>query len=189
MKSEVIKIGLQELETKIRKDSAEEINKLAAETKKEIEAIEDGINAKADNEVEKVRKEGEGEVLRVKKRIIADANTQVKELLSAEKNRVLEEVFDEAAKAVLALPNEEKKKILASLAKEGRQVIKDPKLLVDGKYKGMLEGAEASDLGDFGVVIASKDGSLRIDNTIGSRMKQLKATLKPKLAALLFAEG
>jgi vacuolar-type H+-ATPase subunit E/Vma4 len=185
----VIKIGLKELETKIRNDSSEEISKIAAETKKEIDIIDDDIGAKAEREVEKVRKDGEGEVLRVKKRIIADANTQVKELLSSEKNRILEDVFDEAAKEVLALPNEEKKKILAGLAKEGRQVIKDPKLLVDGKYKGMLEGAEVADIGDFGVVITSKDGSLRIDNTLGSRMKQLRATLKPKLAALLFAEG
>ena len=100
----MIKIGLKELETKIRNDSSEEISKIAAETKKEIDIIDDDIGAKAEREVEKVRKDGEGEVLRVKKRIIADANTQVKELLSSEKNRILEDVqsgerpFSSAAK-------------------------------------------------------------------------------------------
>jgi vacuolar-type H+-ATPase subunit E/Vma4 len=185
----VIKIGLKELEAKIRNDSTEEIRRIEAEMKKEIADLENGIKAKADNEVEKVKKEGDGEVSRVKKRIIADANTQVKELLSAEKNRLLDEAFAESVKAILALPDDEKKKILAGLAKEGSLVVKDAKLLVDGKYKSLLPGSEAADIGDFGVVIASKDGSLRIDNTLGSRMKQLKATLKPKLAALMFAEG
>jgi vacuolar-type H+-ATPase subunit E/Vma4 len=185
----VIKIGLNELETKIRNDSDEEIKKIAAETKKEIDIIESDIVAKADNEVEKVKKEGESEVARVKKRILADANTQVKEQISVEKNRLLEEVFDEAAKAIMALSDDEKKKILAGLAKDGSQVVKDPKFIVDAKYKGLLAGSEAADLGDFGVVITSKDGTLKIDNTLGSRMRQLKATLKPKIAALLFAEG
>lgn len=185
----MIKIGLKELEAKIRTDSNDEVKKIEAETKKEIAEIEEGIKAKAESEVEKVRKDGDGEVSRVKKRIIADANTQVKELLSAEKNRILEDVFAESVKSILALPDDEKKKVLAGLAKEGSLVVKDAKLLVDGKYKSLLAGSEAAEIGDFGVVIASKDGSLRIDNTLGSRMKQIKATLKPKLAALLFAEG
>jgi vacuolar-type H+-ATPase subunit E/Vma4 len=185
----VIKIGLKELEAKIRDDSTEEIRKIEAETKKEIAEIERSIKAKADNDVEKIRKEGDGEALRVKKRIIADANTQVNELLSTEKHRILEAVFDESVKAILSLPDDEKKKVMAGLAKEGSLIVKDAKLLVDGKYKSLLAGSEAAEIGDFGVVIASKDGSLRIDNTLGSRMKQIKVTLKSKLAAILFAEG
>ncbi|MBN2014842.1 MAG: hypothetical protein JW778_06645 [Candidatus Altiarchaeota archaeon] len=185
----MIRIGLEKLEAEIKKNIASEIEKIEAETQKEIESIRAGFQKSAGEQAEKIRRDSEKEKEMIQKRIVADAKTQVKEMICAEKNRIIDEVFQEAGSVILNLNEKEKKRTLEALAEEGRKEVKDPVILVDGEYKKLLKGAEAAELGDFGVVIVNKEGTLRIDSTLGSRLKQMKKTLKPRIASILFAEN
>lgn len=185
----MVEIGLQELEAKIREDGEREIKGIKAETEKRVYTIKRDIQRTVDERVDKIRKAGEMEMEMVRRRIIADANIKARELIIVEKNGLVDRVFEKAGESILNLNDNEKKGILKNLTEEGKKNIKDPLILVDGKYKNLLEGAEASNLNDFGVIVMSKDKKLRIDNTLGSRLKQLKTTLKPRVASILFTEN
>ncbi len=185
----MIEIGLKELEAKIREDGENEIKKINAETKKETEVIERDIQKKVDEHMDKIRRDGKLEMEMVRRRIIADANTKVSELINLEKNRLVGKAFKEAENRILDLKDNEKIKILEDLSDEGKGSVKDPIVFVDKKYKGLLKGAESSNLNDFGVVVMSKDKKVRIDNTMGSRLEQLKIKLKPRVASVLFVEN
>lgn len=185
----MIEIGLKELEAKIREDGENEIKKINAETKKETEVIERDIQKKVDEHMDKIRRDGKLEMEMVRRRIIADANTKVSELINLEKNRLVGKAFKEAENRILDLKDNEKIKILEDLSDEGKGSVKDPIVFVDKKYKGLLKGAESANLNDFGVVVMSKDKKVRIDNTMGSRLEQLKIKLKPRVASVLFVEN
>ncbi len=185
----MIEIGLQELEAKIRKDCKDDLEKINSQMEEEIKAIKEGIKKKARVQADQVKKEGEAEIVLVRKRIMADANTQVRAIISSEKNKLLDKVFQEAGDIIRNLSDSEKKHILRNLADEGMRSIDDPVILVDKKYVGLLDGAKPADLGDFGVVVISKDKTLRIDNTLESRLKQFKATIKPEVVSILFGEN
>lgn len=184
----MVKIGFEELEARIRRDGEEEIKNIEEKTRGEVEAIKRDILEKADREAERVQKLMEAEIERLRKKIIVDANMQVKEFLNAEKNRLLDEVFQEAAESILKMSDDEKKKILQSLAEEGKKNVKDPVVLVDEKYRNLLPEAEATKLGDFGVVVVSRDKTMKVDNTMRNKLNKLKVRIKPKVAAMLFAE-
>jgi len=185
----VIEIGLKELEAKIREDGENEIKKIEAETKKETDEIKKNIQIRANAYVDKVRREGELEIEMVRRRIVAEANTKVRELINLERNKLVDRVFEEAKNRIVELNDNEKRKILKNLVEEGKKSINDPIILVDERYKGLLEGAESSKLNDFGVIVMSKNKKVRIDNTLESRLQQLKIKLKPKVASILFAEN
>jgi vacuolar-type H+-ATPase subunit E/Vma4 len=184
----VVEIGLKELEARIREDGEKEIEKIKAETKKEIDEIKRDIQKRADEHVDEIRREGGIEIEMVRRRIISEANTKVKELISLERNNLVDKTFKEAENSILKLEDNEKKNMIEHLAEEGKRSVKDPIILVDSKYKGLLKNAESSNLDDFGVIVMSKDKKLRIDNTLRSRLQQLKIKLKPKVASILFAE-
>lgn len=185
----MIEIGLKELEAKIREDGENEIKKIEAETKKETDEIKKNIQIRANAYVDKVRREGELEIEMVRRRIVAEANTKVRELINLERNKLVDRVFEEAKNRIVELNDNEKRKILKNLVEEGKKSINDPIILVDERYKGLLEGAESSKLNDFGVIVMSKNKKVRIDNTLESRLQQLKIKLKPKVASILFAEN
>ncbi|MCK4491283.1 MAG: V-type ATP synthase subunit E, partial [Candidatus Altiarchaeales archaeon] len=58
---------------------------------------------------------------------------------------------------------------------------------VDGKYSNLIK-AEIREIGDFGVIIESRDGGIRINNTLTNIIEGLKPDLKPKVAKILFQE-
>ena len=183
----MIKIGLEELQAKIREDGEDEIKKINAAAKKETDEIKKNIRRKADVQVNEILKEGKQEVELVRRRIIAEANVAVKEQMELERNQLLDKAFEEAKNRILELSDDQKKEILESLVAEGREGIKDPVVLVDKKYKNLINDAKSSDLNDFGVVVISGDETLRVDNTLNSRLHRLKVTLKPRVASALFS--
>lgn len=185
----MIEIGLEELQTKIRRDGENEIKRIHEEARREIDKIKEDIQKKANIHIDEIRKDGKREIELVRRRIISEANTKVKELMELERNKLIDKAFEDAGNRILELNDDQKREILENLANEGKKDIIDPIILVDEKYKGLLNGAESSNLDDFGVIVMSKDKKLRIDNTLRSRLQRLKITLKPRVASILFAEN
>ena len=184
----MIEIGLDELQARIREDGVKEITRINEEAKKEIGEITKDIRRKAKARVDRIQRDGEREIGLVRRRVIADANVQVKELMEVEKNNLVDKAFEEAADRILGLDDSVKKKILENLVKEGKVGVTDPVVLVDKKYSNLLDDAKSSDLNDFGVVVVSGDNKLRIDNSLRNRLQRFKITLKPEVASILFSE-
>ena len=54
-------------------------------------------------------------------------------------------------------------------------------LYVDAEYADLLDGAKLEKIGDFGVIVRSKDASSSVDNTLNSVMTTLELSLKPSI--------
>lgn len=182
-------MGLEDLEEKIREDGEKQIKEINEEAEEEIQKIKKKINKEAEKEAQKVLDEGKREGELTYRRKIADAVIESKDQIEAEKNKQIEDVFKKAREKILNMDDSEKKEILQGLIQADEDKVRNPEILVDEKYAHLIDGAKAADLEDFGVIIQSEDGQMKIDNTLSSRIERLKTTLKPEIASILFPEN
>ncbi len=179
-------MGLEELENRIKEDGRKQIDEINKEADEKIEKIREGINTEADIKASKILKDGESEAKLIYRRIIADAVIRNKDKVERERNTIIDEVFNKARKKILDMDNKGKKDFLNKLIDNDKDKVPEPEILVDKKYASLVKGAKASNLGDFGVIIQSKDGRVRIDNTLNNRLERLKVTLRPQISSILF---
>ncbi|ODS36861.1 MAG: hypothetical protein A7316_00480 [Candidatus Altiarchaeales archaeon WOR_SM1_86-2] len=181
-------MGLKEIEAKIREDGQKQVDDINEKADRRIKLIDERIDDYAKKQAEKVRKDKMSEIELLARQIIADANIKAKQRADKERNLVIDRVFDAAKSKILNASDKEKKEMLESLAAEGTKEIKGgAEILVDKKYAKLLKDAVPSDIGDFGVIIKSNDGKLKIDNTLNNRLKQMEPNLRPKIASVLFS--
>ncbi len=180
--------NLDKIEKKIREAGDKEIEELdkeaegrIAEIRKEIE--EEGV--KAFDEVLDTRK---NELDLIPRRILSDARMEKKKMLDSKKTEMVEAVFEEAKARILAMNHKEKASLMKSLAANGSKDISDPVYYVDKEYVNLLDGAKVENIGDFGVIVRSKDGSTSVDNTLNSVMGGLELVLKPGIVKILFKD-
>lgn len=180
-------MAIKDIENKIREEGNKEIERINSIAENNVKIIEKVIEKYANSEAENVRKDLMNKAELTRRQIIADANIKAKQMRETEKNNLIEQVFGQAKMQILGADDKEKKAILEGLAKVGKKSIKDAEVLVDKKYAKLLKGAKSQDIGDFGVVVQSKDGKIKIDNTLNNRLKQMEIDLRPKVAEVLFA--
>lgn len=181
--------SLDKIEKKIRENAEREVAAINAEADKKIALINDEIEheaLKAYNEVKKARK---NEVELIPRRILSEAQMERKRQVNTKKAEILDSVFEEAKNRIMKMNKKEKAKIMKSLAEDAAKNIKEPVFFVDKQYADLLEGAKTEDIGDFGVIARSKDGSASVDNTLNSVMARYKTALKPQLVKILFKEA
>ena len=180
-------MAITDIENEIRKEGSNKINRINEIADSNVKIIEQTIEKYAKSEADRVMKESANKSELMRRQIIADARIKSKQMIEDEKNSLINQVFDNAKMQILGAKDDEKKAVLDALASEGKKNIKDADFIVDKKYSKLLKGATTQDLGDFGVVVQSKDGKIRIDNTLNNRLKQMEVNLRPKLAGVLFA--
>lgn len=180
--------NLDKIEKKIRESGEAEIAALEKETEKSIAQIRKEIAEEAEKAYQETRESRRSELELAPRRILSDARMEKKRALDSKKTEIVESVFEKARERILALDRKDKAEILKNLAENGRRQITDPVVYVDRKYADLLENAKAEDIGDFGVIIRSKDGSSSVDNTLGSVMNRLKISLKPAIVKMLFKD-
>jgi V/A-type H+-transporting ATPase subunit E len=180
-------MSIKDIENEIREEGSKKIAKINAVAQDNVKIIEQTIEKYAKSEAEKVGKSEMRKADLMRRQIIAEANIKAKQMKEGEKNKLIDQVFDNAKMQILGYDNKEKTAILEALAKEGKKSIKSADILVDKKYSKLLKDAKPADLGDFGVIVQSKDGKIRIDNTLNNLLKQMETDLRPKIAEVLFA--
>lgn len=181
-------MGLKEIETEIRKEGKEEIKRTKRETEKTIKEIRGKIEEEANEEYKKEKLQRWKELEMIPKKIISDAKMQKRREINVKRVELLEQVFEKAQENILKLPEKEKKKILKNLIKGGE--IKNSVIYLDKKYSPLLKNIsnlKAKNIGDFGIIIESQDGSLRINNTLQNVMKRIRTKLEPEIAKILFS--
>ena len=184
-------MGLMELEAKLRSDAERELAEIKRNADSEVASVLAGINAAAERESARIVAEGERKAFLASSKILSDAKSLAMRNESLEKNKILDAVIIKAREKILALPDGKKAELLYKLSSnpvfEGREY----RVLVDKKYSKLLKSKGKmkvmhSDLGDFGVILESADGLVRVDNRISVVLERLKPKLKPKLIKTLY---
>jgi vacuolar-type H+-ATPase subunit E/Vma4 len=182
-------MALDELKNKIKKESEAEIARLRSESKQKIKEIESRIESEAKAEEDKITANAEKNSRMLEKQITGKAELELSRRVSTEKNRLLEEFFNSLCDRIMSLPDDGKRKLMSRLLKDAELLGPDAVIHVNGKYRGLVDSkleVTESGVSGFGVVIESKDGSARIDNTLHNFISQLKPALKPKAGSILF---
>ncbi len=179
-------MSLEELENRIMEDAKKEIQEIKRDAEKKIRNIREKNEREAEQEAEKILKEGEQEANLTHRRIIADIVIKGKERIEKRKNSIIDDAFERARKNILESSDLEKRKFLENLIERDMDKVPEPQILVDRKYASLIKEAKAADIGDFGVIIQSRDGKVRIDNTLNNRINRLKTTLRPEISSMLF---
>ena len=149
----------------------------------EIKGLTISIERIANDRANKILSEGRDEISLIKKQIIANAKINAKDEIEKEKSFWIENVFEMARKKILTLSDTEKTALLASLSKGGEGF----NIYVDKKYSPLMKNIahKTTDM-DFGIIMESKDGKIRIDNTLDNRMKMIRQQIIPEIAKILF---
>jgi len=178
-------MSLDKLEQSVRKSARAEIEKIKKQTEVELEAIKNKIKSDAARECEKYKARKEHEIKLLEKRILADARMKAKTKTESEKTKLIDSVFLSVRDKILGLDKKQKTKILQKLAQDGKKGVQNPVVYVDSKYRDLIP-AKSRNIGDFGVIIESKDGSVSVDNTLSSVLARMRPALEPKIVQMLF---
>ncbi|MFH1056098.1 MAG: V-type ATP synthase subunit E [Candidatus Altiarchaeota archaeon] len=184
-------MGYKELEEKIRTDFQKEIDAITGVSALETLSVVDEIKGEAKSATEKIKIQGEHKAELRYRQVVGKTKLDAMRSLNAEKSRLVDEVFDKAKAAILALPNSSKRTYINRLVDDGKLIDGGKVVRVDKHYKGLLEGDSFlkfidDNLGDFGVVIESEDGLMRVDNRLGTIIAQAKVRLKPEVNKIIF---
>lgn len=181
-------MGLKEVEEKIREEGGKEEEEIQKETERVVQEIKGKIDEEAEKEYEEEKRKKKKELSVIPKKIVSDANMEKKKELNSKKSELLDEVFTAAQEKILQMSDKKKKKILKNLIQQEER--ENPIIYVDKKYASLLKdmkGVKAKKgMEDFGVIIESKEGSLRIDNTLSNAMERIRTKIEPEVAKILF---
>ena len=180
--------SLDKIEKKIKENAEKEIESINRETDKKIADINREISLDAEKAYVEAKNARKMEVELVPRRILSDAQLERKKQVNATKTALVDKVFEEAKAKIAKMSKKDKAKIIKALADNGSKNIKDPVYYVDKANADLLEGAKTEDIGDFGVIVRSKDGSTSVDNTLASIMEGFKTNYKPEIVKILFKE-
>lgn len=180
-----------------------------------LSKLSENILAVAEADAEKIRLEASREACEIKKRYAAIGKGEAEAILSAaerkaelllrevagsarvntridileKKKMLLDGFFNEVAEKVYSLPDDSKKRLIVRLCLDaekipGKPVVythKETVKLVPNKYT-----VKTSSFKDFGVVIESQDGSMRIDNRLPKVLEKTRENFEHKLVKILW---
>jgi len=183
------------------------IDKILNQTQKDIESsIDSALNdtnqtlddaiPKLDKEYDKIIADGKKEADKIEKQIIggADIEARNKQLLALEAS--VDKVF---TKALDQITNNDRSgdyaNLIKSLLDESTRILGTSEVIVSTNSKdrdvvqSALSGFPGSELSSDtiecigGVIIKSKDGAMRFDNTLDARIERLKPLIRKDIAA------
>ncbi len=178
-------MSLNEIEKELRKQSDLELDKINCEEKKTIETIRKEIKNAADMAYEQTKLKKSKEYDIELKKIVSDARMTKKNQIALKKAEMLGMVFSRAEEKIRYMADNDKREILENLVKD-KNAFPNSIVLIDKRYSSLLKDAKPADLHDFGIVVESKDGSLRIDRTLPKLMSYLRKRLEPEIVKILF---
>ena len=180
--------NLDKIEKKIRSTGEKETEAFEKEADSKIAVIRSEIKEDAQRAYDAVLEERKKELELIPRRILSDARMERKKETDSVKALMVEKAFEGAKSAILAMNKKDKAKILKMLADNASQQITDPLVYVDKQYADLFEGAKMENIGDFGVIVRSIDGTISVDNTLNTILKRFDLSLKPAIVKVLFKE-
>lgn len=184
-------MGLAELEEKIRIDTEAEITQIKKDAEKILKDIRAEYNAEADKVYSEIIAKGKRDAFLSGKKITTQAKIEAQRMITNEKSRVINQVFTKGKEEILKLPDKKKSDIMEKLLKDRSLIDGTAMVYVDEKYKSLIKPKKGmlikiNPIGDFGVIIESSDGRIRIDNRLEKVFEDMKERVKPRLNKILF---
>jgi len=184
-------MGYGELEANIRGKSKRLAEELSSEYSGKAAKIRLDSEAAAKEAEQKILvRAGKAAALR-RRTIVGAARNDALRRVGQAKSLMLDEAFEAAKAALEAMPEGKKAGLLNRLQKDA-DAIDGAKVVRTGRGNGRLIQPRKDvklveeDVGGFGIIIESEDGSIRVDNRIGPLIERMKASLKPGVGATLF---
>lgn len=184
-------MGYLELEANIRAKSKREAEELSSEYARGAAKIRSDSEASAQEARRRILN-GAAKDAELRRRTIAGAaRNEAMRRVGREKALIVDGVFEAAKEALSSLPAEKRAGLLNRLLADA-DAIDGPKIVRTGRGNGGLlkprkdAAVVEEDVGGFGLIIESEDGSIRVDNRIGPLVERMKTSLKPGVGGILF---
>ncbi|CEG13725.1 putative archaeal A1AO-type ATP synthase, subunit E [groundwater metagenome] len=179
--------GVGKIIEEINKETAQKVSGIEATSSNKVNFILKHFEQLAEENAEKIRKQGDDEILVIKRQVISNAEIEAKGKIDKEKFNRIENVFEETRQVILNLSAQEKKEIIEKMCDVSDK--ENFVFYVDKKYAnlvGNVNNVKEADINDFGVIIKSRDGKITTDNTLTNRLNILKQHKRYDVAKILF---
>ncbi|MDI6730126.1 MAG: V-type ATP synthase subunit E [Candidatus Altarchaeum sp.] len=179
--------GVGKIIEEINKETAQKVNGIDATYSNKANFITKHFEQLAEENAKNIRKQGDDEILVIKRQMISNAEIEAKGKIDKEKFNWIENVFEETRQVILNLSAQEKKKILEKMCDVSDK--ENFMFYVDKKYANLvknIKNVKEADINDFGVIIKSRDGKITMDNTLTNRLNILKQHKRYDVAKILF---
>ncbi|MFH1125615.1 MAG: V-type ATP synthase subunit E [Candidatus Altiarchaeota archaeon] len=186
-------MALEDIEAKIRAEGREQVEEIRAKAGKDIEKIKEHCNQELKQKCGKIDSDCEKKKAALRRSILSAARIKASNLVAMEKARAIAGVFEAARQEVLKLPEGDKKRIIARMLEDKSLFDEKPLVYVEEKYLKFLpksDGFEVkkSSIGDFGIILSSRDGLITVDKRLNVLLEELSDKITPKLCEILFKE-
>ena len=203
-----IKRGLKSIAKEILESAEKEAEALILKAEAQAEKILEEARKEAEKRYNSIIKENEERMRAEERQLSSLFELEAKNRLLKVKEELIEEVYDEALRRLrnFTLTEEYLNCLLRLISEASRRIpSKELKIQLNERDRCRLTEKHLRDLSKSigvritksekrincigGVVIASSDGKMVIDNTFENRLRSLKNTLRARIAKILFQEG
>ncbi|MDD5112090.1 MAG: V-type ATP synthase subunit E [Candidatus Altiarchaeota archaeon] len=184
-------MAFEEIAAGVRAEGRAEIEEIRLNAKQEMRRLREESESETRSRLEALAAERKQNEAAVKRSVISAARRDASNRTAQAKADAVSRAFKAAGDAVLALPDAAKKKMLSAMIDRIPETKGPARVLIDSHYKQLIpakSGAtvKTQELGDFGVIIESEDGRIRVDMRLQTLLSELYETIAPEVADILF---
>jgi len=188
-------VGLNDLKKEMLRKAQKEAERIASGQKEKDNALLADARKEGKRVVEEAKKEVALLIENERNEQTAAARLQARKIISDAKEDVVERALEQAFEELKKLRNsDEYKEIFASLIKEGlREIGKDAVVYVNKNDAKLAHGPGVKLADKFidcagGALIESRDGRVRVDNTLEASFEEKKESLRKEVFTRIFAK-
>ncbi|MDK2869935.1 MAG: V/A-type H+/Na+-transporting ATPase subunit [Pyrococcus sp.] len=187
----------------INREAEQKIKYILEEARKEAEKIKEEARKRGESRAEWILRKAKTQAELEKQRIIATARLEVRRKKLSVQEEYISRVLKEVTSKLSNLSEEEYLETVLALLKEAIKEleVKEIRVYSNEKTLALISSRIEEirrELGDVsieigspiqtigGVVVETKDGNMRVDNTFEARMARFESELRSKIAEILF---
>jgi len=177
----------------IKKDSEKEIKKIKKDVDTQVKIIIDEAKKEAEQKSKEILEQGKKQADNIKKILISQSNQDSNRQKMNAREEVIDKCFNKAKEKLSKTSGNDYEKILDNLIKKGKTNIKgeikvytsrssDKKI---AEKHGLKVVGNVESIG--GIILASNDGKITLDNTFEGILKREKDEIRNKVGKVLFS--
>ncbi|RLF42374.1 MAG: hypothetical protein DRN12_00420 [Thermoplasmata archaeon] len=183
---------VEKIINRIKRDASETVKQIIKEAEEKAKGIIEEAKEEARGEAKKIIEDGRKQAENIRRIHVSRANQDAQRRIMNIKEEFIERCFARAVEKLQNLSGDEYKKIVATLIEKARRTLdgdiiayisrdEDEEILknYDIPVKGRIEAIG-------GVILQSKDGSKRIDNTFEGVLSRRKPVIRTIIGKILF---
>ncbi len=194
-------MSIEKIFERITGEAEEKVKEIIEASEEEASAVEQGYRKEAEELRARLNSYAERKADEKERQLIVNEQLELKKTVLRKKREILEDLYQQAKKRIIGLPDEESGKILSDLilkrAISGKEEIvvssSQKKIFTDsfiGKLNSRFEGGGNFSLsregGEFSWGVVLREDRRVVDLSLEVIFEQLKEKIEPKIAALLF---